>query len=419
MTQGRAVIVGASHAGAQLCARLRQQGWAGEILLIGDEPYLPYQRPPMSKTYLAAGADIDDLLIRGPEFYTKQDITIRHARVERIDRAGHQVVLGDGESIRYDKLALCLGARPRALPVPGADLDGVHYLRTAGDVEAIRESVKGSRRAVIVGGGYIGLETAASLRGLGLDVTVLEAADRVLQRVTAPEVSAFFHRIHQAEGVQVRTGAAVVALEGAGRVSAVRLADGEEIAADVVIVGIGVLPNVELAQEAGLTVQDGVVIDAASRTDDPDIVAAGDCASYHDPRYGRRVRLEAVSSAGEQAKVAAATMCGRSEEISALPWFWSDQYDLKLQIAGLNTGYDEVVLRGDPTVDREFACFYLRQGELIAADCVNRPQEFMFSKRAISQRLRVDVQQLADPGVPIAAQLTPAAGPVTVSTGVS
>lgn len=419
MTLGRAVIVGASHAGAQLCARLRQEGWAGEIVLIGDEPYLPYQRPPMSKTYLAAGTEIKDLLIRGPEFYDKQAITIRHARVESIDRVGRHVVLGDGEAIGYDKLALCLGARPRRLLVPGAELDGVHYLRTAGDVEAIRSAVAGRRRAVIIGGGYIGLETAASLRGLGLDVTVLEAADRLLQRVTAPEVSDFYLRIHEAEGVRVRTRAAVAALDGVGRVSAVRLADGEELAADVVIVGIGVEPNVELAQAAGITVRDGVVIDANGRTSDPDIVAAGDCANYHDPRFGRRVRLESVSSAGEQAKVAAATLCGRPEEISALPWFWSDQYDLKLQIAGLNTGYDEVVLRGDPEIDRAFACFYLRQGELIAADCVNRPREFMFSKRAIAQRLPVDPRRLADLDVPIAVQLTPDSATVAVGPGPS
>lgn len=412
MTGGRAVVVGASHAGAQLCARLRQVGWKGEILLIGDEPYLPYQRPPMSKTYLAAKSEIDDLLIRGPEFYEKQDIAFRRGRVEKIERESRCVILRDGESIEYEKLALCLGARPRLIPLPGAELAGVHYLRTAGDVEAIRESVAGSKRAIIVGGGYIGLETAASLRQLGLEVTVLEAADRVLQRVTAPEVSAYFARIHQSEGVEVRTGAAVAGLEGSGRVSAVRLADGEELPADLVVVGIGVEPNVELARDAGLTVNDGVDIDANSRTSDPDIVAAGDCANYHDPHYGLRVRLESVSSAVEQAKVAAATMCGRTEEITALPWFWSDQYDLKLQIAGLNAGYDQVILRGDPSVDREFACFYLREGELIAADCVNRPQEFMFSKRAISNRLPVDPARLADLNIPITDQLKAASAAV-------
>ncbi|GAB98633.1 putative ferredoxin reductase [Gordonia namibiensis NBRC 108229] len=407
MTSGRAVVIGASHAGAQLSAQLRSSGWDGDIVLIGDEPYLPYHRPPMSKTYLADTVGIDDLLIRGTEFYDKQNIRVRRARVERIDRAEQRVVLSDGESLSYDRLALCTGARPVRLGIPGAELRGVYYLRTAEDVEAIRADVPGSRRAVIVGGGYIGLETAASLRKLGLDVTVVEAADRVLQRVTAPEVSDFFRRIHEAEGVHIRTDAAVVGFEGddgTGRVAAVRLADGEMVPADFVIVGIGVRPNVELAHEAGLAVDDGIVVDAQGRTSDPRITAAGDCVTYHDVRYGK-TRLESVPSAGEQAKVAAATMCGKETTISALPWFWSDQYDLKLQIAGLNTGYDTVVLRGDPTTDREFACFYLRAGELIAADCVNRPQEFMFSKRVLAQSLPVDRDALADLDVPIASQL--------------
>ncbi|MCK8615494.1 NAD(P)/FAD-dependent oxidoreductase [Gordonia sp. C13] len=407
MTSGRAVVIGASHAGAQLSAQLRSSGWDGDIVLIGDEPYLPYHRPPMSKTYLADTVGIDDLLIRGTEFYEKQNIRVRRARVERIDRAEQRVVLSDGESLSYDRLALCTGARPVRLGIPGAELRGVYYLRTAEDVEAIRADVPGSRRAVIVGGGYIGLETAASLRKLGLDVTVVEAADRVLQRVTAPEVSDFFRRIHEAEGVHVRTDAAVVGFEGddgTGRVAAVRLADGEMVPADFVIVGIGVRPNVELAHEAGLAVEDGIVVDAQGRTSDPRITAAGDCVTYHDVRYGK-TRLESVPSAGEQAKVAAATMCGKETTISALPWFWSDQYDLKLQIAGLNTGYDTVVLRGDPTTDREFACFYLRAGDLIAADCVNRPQEFMFSKRVLAQSLPVDRGALADLDVPIASQL--------------
>ncbi|MBM7279080.1 FAD-dependent oxidoreductase [Gordonia rubripertincta] len=410
MTSRRAVVIGAGHAGAQLSAQLRSSGWDGDVVLIGEEPYLPYHRPPMSKTYLADTVEIDDLLIRGAEFYDKQAIEVRRARVDRIDRAEQRVVLTGGESVSYDRLALCTGARPVRLGIPGAELGGVYYLRTAEDVETIRADVPGSRRAVIVGGGYIGLETAASLRKLGLDVTVVEAADRVLQRVTAPEVSAFFRRIHEAEGVHIRTDAAVVGFEGdenvsgPQRVTAVRLSGGETVPADFVIVGIGVRPNVELAHEAGLAVDDGIIVDAQGRTSDPQITAAGDCVTYHDVRYGK-TRLESVPSAGEQAKVAAATMCGKEATISALPWFWSDQYDLKLQIAGLNTGYDTVVLRGDPTSDREFACFYLREGELIAADCVNRPQEFMFSKRVLAQGLPVDRDALADLDVPIASQL--------------
>lgn len=389
MTTQRAVIVGASHAGAQLAASLRQEGWNGELVLIGDESILPYQRPPLSKAYLAGKSALDDLAIRNAEFYAKQEIQLLNATVDAIDRSTRHLALRTGEALSYDKLALCTGARPRRLTTPGADLPGVHYLRTAADVEAIRAVATAGPRTVIIGGGYIGLETAASLRALGLEVTVLEAAERVLERVTAPEVSAFFTRIHRNEGVDVRTGALVEAIAGERQVQEVVLAGGESLPADLVVVGIGVEPNIELAVEAGLVVDNGVLIDSQARTSDPDIVAAGDCASHDLARYGRRVRLESVPSAGEQAKVAAATISGKSKEIAALPWFWSDQYDVKLQIAGLNTGYDEIILDGDPHQGRDFTCYYFRQGELIAADCVNRPRDFMFSKRAITQRTPV------------------------------
>ncbi|OBY31361.1 NAD(P)/FAD-dependent oxidoreductase [Mycolicibacter kumamotonensis] len=394
MTLRRAVIVGASHAGAQLAASLRQEGWDGEIVLVGNESALPYQRPPLSKAYLADKCALAELAIRSPEFYTKQRIRVLDATVAAIDRPAGQVVLNNGEVLPYDKLALCTGARPRRLRTAGADLAGVCYLRTAADVAMIREGTRAGRRAVIVGGGYIGLETAASLRALGLEVTVLEATERVLERVTAPEVSAFFDRVHREEGVNIRTDALVDAMSGDGRVREVILASGESIPADLVIVGIGVEPNTDLAAAAGLAIDNGVVIDDQARTSDPDILAAGDCASHHMARYGRRIRLESVPSAGEQAKVAAATMCGKSKKILALPWFWSDQYDLKLQIAGLNTGYDEVVLSGDPTRERDFTCFYLRAGELIAADCINRPRDFMFSKRVITQQVAVERAEL-------------------------
>jgi 3-phenylpropionate/trans-cinnamate dioxygenase ferredoxin reductase subunit len=390
MTAQRVLIVGAGHAGAQLAAGVRQGGWAGEVVLIGDESVLPYQRPPLSKAYLAGKSTLADLAIRGAEFYAKQQIQLLDATVQSIDRSAAHLLLDTGDTLPYDKLALCTGARPRRLSAPGGDLPGVYYLRTAADVALIREAAQSGCRAVIIGGGYIGLETAASLRELGLEVTVLEATERVLERVTAPEVSAFFTRIHRGEGVTIRTGALVEALSGDDRVREVVLAGGESIPADLVIVGIGVEPNTELAVAAGLTVDNGVVIDHQARTSDPDIVAAGDCASHDMARYGRRIRLESVPSAGEQAKVAAATLCGKSKEIAALPWFWSDQDDLKLQIAGLNTGYDEVVLSGDPTRERDFTCFYLRGGQLIAADCVNRPRDFMFSKRVIAQHLPID-----------------------------
>jgi 3-phenylpropionate/trans-cinnamate dioxygenase ferredoxin reductase subunit len=397
MDNSRVIIVGASHASAQLCASLRQEGWSGEVLLIGDEPSLPYHRPPLSKTYLAGKSSLEELLIRKPDFYEKQQIAFRQARVASIDRRARTVTLADGETLGYDKLALCLGARPRRLSLPGANLAGVHYLRDAADIEAIRDGLTTTGHAVIIGAGYIGLETAASLRNLGVTVSVLENADRVLQRVTAPDVSAFYDRVHREEGVDLRVGVGVTALEGEDHVRGVRLADGDYIAADLVIIGIGVVPNVELAQTAGLNTDNGILVDPHGRTSDPNIFAAGDCANFFDPRYGCRLRLESVPNAGEQAKVVAAAICGKVKEISALPWFWSDQYDLKLQIVGLNTGYDEIVLRGDPETGRDFACFYFDDGRLIAADCVNRAPEFVFSKRAIAQGLAPNRGLLADP----------------------
>ncbi|MCM3516151.1 FAD-dependent oxidoreductase [Nocardioides sp. P86] len=387
--------MGASHAGAQLAASLRQGGWKGEIVLVGDEGTQPYQRPPMSKAYLAGKNTLDQLAIRSAAFYAKQEITLLDDTVQAVDRTDGRVTLSRGGSLAYDELALCTGARVRRLAAPGADLCGVHYLRTAADVELIREAASPGRRAVIIGGGYIGLETAASLSGLGLQVSVLEATERVLGRVTAPEVSAFFDRIHREEAVDVRTKATVEELVGTDRVQGVVLAGGETVPADLVIIGIGVEPNTELAAAAGLQVDDGVVIDDHARTSDPAIVAAGDCTSHDMARYGRRIRLESVSSAVEQAKVAAATACGKSQRITALPWFWSDQYDVKLQIAGINTGYDEIVLNGDPAEGRDFTCYYLRRGELIAADCVNRPRDFMFSKQVITRGGQVGRDELA------------------------
>jgi 3-phenylpropionate/trans-cinnamate dioxygenase ferredoxin reductase subunit len=406
MGRDRVIVVGAGHASAQLCVSLRQGGWEGEVLLVGDEPSLPYQRPPLSKTFLHGTTTLDDLLIRKPEFYEKEDVGFRHARVTGIDRENNTVELDDGERLAYDHLVLCTGARPRRLDVPGADLDGVHALRDAADIEAIRGTLRTARRAVIVGAGYIGLEAAASLRKLDVEVTVLEVADRVLQRVTAPEVSAFYDRVHCEEGVDLRTGVGVAGFRGDDRVRAVRLTDGTEIPADLVIVGVGVLPNVELARDAGLEVQDGIVVDEHGRTDDPRVFAAGDCANHFDARYGTRMRLECVANANEHAKAIAGAICGNEKPISALPWFWSDQYDLKLQIAGLSTGHDQIVLRGDPADGRSFACFYLADGRLIAADCVNRPKEFMFSKRAITEGLHPDPAHLTDPDIQLASLLS-------------
>lgn len=394
MTEGRALVVGASHAGVQVAAGLRQQGWSGEVVVVGDEPALPYHRPPLSKAYLAGTSSLQDLALRKAEFYAKHDIRLVQSTVTQVDRAAQQVGLNDGTTMGHTHLALCTGGRVRTLDVSGIDLPGVFYLRTFADVESIRALAASGSHAVIVGGGYVGLETAASLRALGLDVTVLEAAERVLERVTAPEVSAFYERVHRDAGVVIRTGAQVSAMAGDQRVREVVLRGGERIPADLVVVGVGLVPNTELAAEAGLYVENGIVIDDLARTSDPRIVAAGDCASHRMARYDRLVRLESVPSAGEQAKTAAATLCGKERPIAALPWFWSDQYDLKLQIAGLNLGYDELVLSGDPSRDRDFTCYYLQQGRLLAADCVNRPRDFLKAKQLISQGLGVDRAQL-------------------------
>lgn len=311
MTADRVVIVGASHAGAQLAANLRKEKWAGDILLIGDEGRLPYQRPPLSKAYLAGGCHLDGDRDPQPPVLRQATDQLVDATVTSIDRAERTVTLGNNNAVPYSKLALCTGARARALPVPGADLPGVHYLRTATSVEAIRAAAVPGSRVVIVGGGYIGLETAASLRTLGVEVTVLEAAGRVLERVTAPVVSEFFERIHREKGVEVRTDTIVEGFCGDERVAGVVLAGGETLAAELVIVGVGVIPNTELAAAAGIGVDNGILVDDRARSSDPDILAAGDCVSHPIERYGRRARLECVAAtATEQAKVAAATICG-------------------------------------------------------------------------------------------------------------
>ncbi|MBR9912021.1 MAG: FAD-dependent oxidoreductase [Gammaproteobacteria bacterium] len=391
------IIIGASHAAAQLAPSLRQEGWEGKIIVIGDEPHLPYHRPPLSKGFLSGEKNADELLIRHQSMYEKANVEFMlGTRVSSIDRGAKTVTLSHGEELHYDKLALCTGSRVRTVELPGVELEGIHYLRDLYDVEKIKPYVSKGKSAVIVGGGYIGLETAASLKKMGMHVTVLEMAPRVLARVTAPELSEFYTRVHDEEGVTIKTGIAVSGFEGKDRVSRVVCADGSHFDADLVIIGVGIIPNVELAEAAGLKVDNGIVVDKYARTEDPDIVAAGDCANHPNAFYDIRLRLESVPNASEQAKSAAASICGKDKVYHALPWFWSDQYDLKLQIAGLSQGYDEVVIRGDKDQGRSFVAFYLKQGKLISADCVNRPQEFMVSKKIIAEGLAVDPARLAD-----------------------
>lgn len=395
------LIIGASHAAAQLAPSLRQEGWEGKIVVIGEEENLPYHRPPLSKAYLLGQKAADDMLIRSEEIYSRSGIELRLGRrVTAIHRPDKTVTLDNGETLVYDKLALCTGARARQIVLPGSELQGIHYLRNIQDADAIRNEARSGQRAVIAGGGYIGLEVAAALRGLGMQVTVLEAASRVLARVTAPEVSEFFKRIHEEESVSICTGTQVSGFEGNGRLSAVFCSDGQRLPADLVVIGIGVVPNTELAAAAGLDVGDGIVVDESALTSDPDIVAAGDCTLHPSRLYGL-IRLESVPNASEQARTAAATLCGKSKPYDALPWFWSDQYDLKLQIAGLNRGYERIVIRGDRHQGRSFAVFYLKEGKLIAADCINRSQEFMLGKRLIASGAVVDTDALADDNIGI------------------
>jgi 3-phenylpropionate/trans-cinnamate dioxygenase ferredoxin reductase subunit len=390
------VVVGASHASVQAIDTLRREGHQGAIVLVGDEPHLPYNRPPLSKKYLSAELERERLLLRSPNFYQQAHVETRlGVRVTAIDRVARRLRLSDGNEQGYDGLLLCVGSRPRLLEVPGYDLKGIHCLRTIADVDAIRADLPVARRLVVVGAGYIGLEAAASARHLGLDVTVLEMADRPLGRVVAPQLSEFYLRRHEREGVRIHCETTVTAFEGDDRVRAVVCGD-RRFPADIVIVGVGILPDVSLAAAAGIRCDNGVWVDEQCRTSDPNVYAAGDCTNHPSVRYDRRVRLESVDNAVEQGRTAAANMCGKQARHEHVPWFWSDQYDVKLQIAGLSQGYDATVLRGDPD-SGSFALYYLEQGELLAVDAVNSPRDFMTGKRWIAEHKRPDPAKLADP----------------------
>jgi 3-phenylpropionate/trans-cinnamate dioxygenase ferredoxin reductase subunit len=397
----RCIIIGASHAAAQLVTSLRQEGWDGDILVIGDEPFLPYHRPPLSKTFLAGDKTAESLAIRPAAFYEKNNINFLQGRVTCINRETQSLSLSNGQALSYDKLALCMGSRVRKISLPGSELEGVHYLRDIADVEGIKKHVTKGKYAVIIGGGYIGLETSAALTKLGMKVVVLEMAQRILQRVTSPEVSEFYMRIHKEEGVNILTGASVTAIVGKTHVEKVVFADGTEFPADLVVIGVGILPNVELAEEAGINAVNGILVDEFCRTNDANIVAAGDCTNHFNKIYGRRMRLESVPNANEQGKAAAASLCGVNKEYNSLPWFWSDQFDLKLQIAGLSQGYDQIIIRGDNLTGRSFAAFYFKDGQLVSAECVNRPQEFMLSKKIIAESLTINPDRLADESIPV------------------
>ncbi len=402
MARENCIIIGASHAAAQVAPNLRKDGWDGGISVMGNEYFLPYHRPPLSKAFLTGDKSFDNILIRQPAIY--QSTSIRFTlgvQVTGIDRENKQLELDDHEIVPYDKLVLAAGARVRKIPVPGADLQGVFYMREINDVQQIKRYTGTGKKAVIVGGGYIGLETAASLRILGMDVTVIEALPRVMQRVTAPELSSFFTRIHTEEGVNIVTGVGVERFEGEKEVKSVVCGNGDVYDADLVVVGIGIVPNTDLAEAAGLEVNNGIVVDEYCRTSDQDILAAGDCTMHYNPIYDRHIRLESVQNAVDQASVVASTICGDLKPYNALPWFWSDQFDLKLQIAGLSEGYDQVVVRGDIHSGRSLSAFYLKEGRIIAVDAINKPQDFMLGKRFITEKIAVDQDRLADENAPL------------------
>ena len=395
------VIAGAGHAAGQAAVSLRQGGFPGRIIMIGEEPYLPYQRPPLSKKFLAGELEIQRLHIRQERFYAEHDVDVRLAtRVEEIERAQQSVLLSDGSRLSFDRLLLATGSRVRKLDIAGAELKGVHYLRTIDDVRGIQTGFKPGARLIVIGAGYIGLEVAAVAVTQGLKVTVLEVADRVMNRVVAPEVSEFFERVHREEGVDIRCsrdpGGILV---GDDAVTAVKSPDGEELPADLVVIGVGILPAADIAEAAGLACDNGIVVDEFCRTSDANILAIGDCTNHPNPLLRRRLRLESVHNAQEQAKTAAATILNKLQPYAQIPWFWSDQYDLKLQIVGISGEHDKVVLRGDPE-SRSFAAFYMQGDLLIAVDAINKPREFMLSKKLIANGARIEPEILADTELP-------------------
>jgi 3-phenylpropionate/trans-cinnamate dioxygenase ferredoxin reductase subunit len=397
----RVVIVGAGQAGAQVAISLRQLGFAGAIVLLGDEPAPPYQRPPLSKAYMSGEMPLERTLIRSEAYYAKAMIDLRLGlRVERISRA-ERMVASDGEELAYDVLVLCTGTRARRLGLPGEGLEGVYYLRTLADSERIRAAVRPGGRTVIIGGGYIGLEIAASLGKLGAEATVLEALDRVMNRVVAPPVSAFFAAEHARHGVAIETNAQVAALEGAAAVERVVCRDGRTFAADLVVIGVGAMPNDELARDAGLTVENGIVVDEFGRTSDSSIFAAGDVTNHPSPLFDRRLRLESVHNAMAQAKAVAQAIVGKPVPYAEVPWFWSDQYDLKLQIAGIGDPDDRLILRCDPA-SRSFSALHLRAGRLVAIDCINRGADFLAAKKLIAERRPIDPARAANPEIRLA-----------------
>lgn len=394
------VVIGAGQAGLQTIMSLRQTGYEGDITLVGDEAFLPYQRPPLSKAYLSGSMERDRLFLKPDEFFTDNNVTLKlDTSVESLDAAAKSVALSNGETLSFDYAVIATGSRPRLLNVPGRELANIFDLRGMADIDAMQPHFVEGKKLVVVGGGYIGLEAAAVAAGMGLSVHVLEAAPRLLARVAEPEISDFYTRIHQAHGVTLVTESQMTGFVGDEAVSGVEMADGSIIDADIVITGIGILPNVEIAEAAGLAVENGIVVNEVGQTSDAHIFAAGDCTSHPNDLLGRTMRLESVPNAIEQGKAVASAICGAPKPYHQVPWFWSDQYDVKLQIAGVPTQIDSKVLRGDDT-SNSFAWFYFTGDKLTGVTAINRPAEFMAGRMLIEKSLKgelaADPAKLAD-----------------------
>ena len=394
------IVIGAGQAGLQTIMSLRQNGYDGGITLIGDEAFLPYQRPPLSKAYLSGKMERDRLFLKPDNFFAENDVDVKlNSSVTEIDRTAKTVTLQDGATLGYDKLVIATGSRPRLLDLPGRALDNIFDLRGMADIDAMQPHFIAGKKLVVIGGGYIGLEAAAVAADMGLTVTVLEAAPRLLARVAEPEISAFYDRIHKQHKVSIITESRIEGFAGDGTVSGVRMADGSVIEADLVITGIGILPNIEIAEAAGLDIENGIIVNDLGQTSDADIFAAGDCTFHPNDVLGRTLRLESVPNAIEQGKAVASAICGAPKPYHQVPWFWSDQYDVKLQIAGVPLQVDNKVLRGDDS-GNSFAWFYFTGDKLTGVTAVNRPAEFMAGRmlieKAAKEDIKLDPARLAD-----------------------
>ena len=397
MTQGPVIIAGAGHAGFQLAASLRQHGFSERIALVNDEGHLPYQRPPLSKAYLKGTGGPDSLMFRPEKFYHDQHVDLIADRVTSIDRGSRKVTLASGALLEYGHLVLATGARNRLLDIPNANLDGVRYLRTLDDSEALRHRIASGQRVIVIGAGFIGLEFAATARAKGLEVDVVELAARVMARAVTAEISEFSQSRHAAAGIRIHFGVQVTSIEtDGGAVTGVSLSDGRHLPADLVVVGVGVLPNVELAAEAGLPVAAGIIVDDQLSTADQNISAVGDCALYASPRFGGSLRLESVQNATDHARCVAARLTGAAKPYDGLPWFWSDQGPDKLQMVGLTTGYDQVVVRGDRAAGA-FSAFCYKSGRLLGIESVNRAGDHMFGRRLLAANRSITPEQAVDP----------------------